>query len=372
MSILFCKFPFLRSNGYNRYILPLLQELEKRGYTFYCITTDKIFALEFRVRQWHTFRFTMGVRIVDVLLATILLPLLLLWYRIHYRIRVLCCLTLVEKLIATPFARILGMRVLWMEYDLPSRRLSHFLSLPFFILFSRLATIVTVSNAARTAFEHIGIPPTHVTRIYPGAPAHGGWQTSLFTTLAETKQPLHHRKQFCVGTVAHLTRAHGIEYLLQAIRQCRAMIPDIQCIIVGHGPERQRLQWLADRLDIKENVLFVGWQAAAQKWITHFDIFVFPSVESEAFTSIMLEAMLAGKPVIGTNIGSVPEIIERTKTGMLVESKNSEMLSEAILNLYHHPEWREEMGARGRERAHKFFSLDQTVDEFEKIINNSN
>ncbi|MBI5798863.1 MAG: glycosyltransferase family 4 protein [Candidatus Yonathbacteria bacterium] len=369
MPILLLQFPLFASTiGQSRHIFSLAAELEKRGYSFFCMTTDTTFVQEFRVRQWHVLRLTLKLPLFTACVSALLLPFLILWYRMRHRVRILCCLTLMEKLIATPVARLAGMRVIWMESTLPHRTFFFYLYHPWYILLARLATVVTVSDAARTAFARAHVPGTHLVRLYPGIAETSGWQTSLFTTIAETKQPLGHKKQFCIGTVGNLTRKHGIEYLLQAVRRCREMIPDIQCVIVGHGPERQNLQWLAERLDLKEHVLFVGWQASAQKWITHFDIFIFPAVEGDAFNNIVLEAMGEQKPVIGTRVGSIMEIIEPTKTGMLVEPKNPAMLAEAILNLYHHPEWREEMGARGRERARKVFSLDRAADEFEKII----
>ena len=93
------------------------------------------------------------------------------------------------------------------------------------------------------------------------------------------------------------------------------------------------------------------------------DIFVFPSICYEAFGMPIAEAMVAGLPVVATQAGSFPELIESGKSGLLVERGNSSALAEAILKLLQDENLSQSMGKAGRERAIKLFSFDKVADD---------
>ena len=145
-------------------------------------------------------------------------------------------------------------------------------------------------------------------------------------------------------------------------------IPELHLTIVGHGPEKTALQWVAKKLNVEDHVLFVGWQERTDRWLSNFDLIVAPQLRKEGFGELLLVAMAYAKPIIATDVGSFPEIIERRKTGIIIEAGNASMLAEAIMNLYHHPDWREEMGRRARQRVEEYFSLPRMMNAWDVLL----
>ena len=93
-----------------------------------------------------------------------------------------------------------------------------------------------------------------------------------------------------------------------------------------------------------------------------------PSTEAESFGLVALEAMLAKKPVIGSNHGGLTEIIVNNETGFLVEPNNETKLAEAISKLIENPELRKQLGEKGYQRAINEFSVATYVNKFEKLL----
>lgn len=99
------------------------------------------------------------------------------------------------------------------------------------------------------------------------------------------------------------------------------------------------------------------------------DIAVMPSTEAESFGLVAIEAMLAKKPVIGSNHGGLTEILIDNETGFLVKPNNEKALFEALLKLIENPELRNSFGEKGYQRAIKEFSADKYVQSFENLFN---
>lgn len=296
-----------------------------------------------------------------------LIPPVLVWYRLMRSARTLCCTTYAAKIIMTLPARLLGMRVFWIETRLVDRTLTGRLRIAFYRTAARWATIVVTTNAIRQQLTRIGISTEIIHHIPPGITVDThGVQRSLFTSIAERKSK--RRMGFAIGTLSSLDQEKGIEHLLQGFKIARESIPDLHLTIVGHGPQKNALQWLAKKIGVSEYVIFVGWQENVERWFANFDLIIAPAIRKEGFGEFLLVAMAYGKPIIATDVGSFPEIIERRKTGVIIEAGNATMLSEAIVNLYHHPEWREEMGKRARERVEEYFSLARMVNAWDVLL----
>ena len=105
------------------------------------------------------------------------------------------------------------------------------------------------------------------------------------------------------------------------------------------------------------------------KLLGESDIFVLPSRRVEGFPMSIVEAMLAQVPVIGSNMGGIPEGIEDGVTGIIYESGNVDQLKNAILKLSEDEELRNVMGKKAFEKAKKEFTLDVMLDKYEKVFN---
>lgn len=168
--------------------------------------------------------------------------------------------------------------------------------------------------------------------------------------------------EFVVGSVGRLHAQKGYDVLVRAL----ASLDDVAAILVGDGDERQALTRLAADLGVQDRVAFRGWADDARRSLAELDVFVLPS-RFEAFPLTILEAMLAGLPVVATDVGSVSEAVIEGVTGLLVPPDDVEALAAAIDQLRLDPECRREMGARGRQRVLDLFTSDAMASRYEAL-----
>lgn len=109
------------------------------------------------------------------------------------------------------------------------------------------------------------------------------------------------------------------------------------------------------------DVVLTGSIPNAYKYLKAFDVFVLPSVK-EGFPYTILEAMAAGLPIVATDVGAVPEILENQKNGLIVPPANAEILAKAIKNLIDNPQKTQELGKNAAEAVKKF-NLNQMVEK---------
>jgi glycosyltransferase involved in cell wall biosynthesis len=181
--------------------------------------------------------------------------------------------------------------------------------------------------------------------------------TETLATLKKIKgQPV-------IGTVAHLFPRKGLEYLVETMDHLKKVFPRIFLVIVGTGDFQyeRRLRKQVEHLGLTENVLFAGFQDYPELFISEFDIFVLPSI-SEGFGIVLLEAMALGKPIVASNIGGIPEIVQHEKTGLLVPSANVEDLCQGLLTLLNDPKKRAVMGDEAKKRIEEQFSLQSMME----------
>jgi glycosyltransferase involved in cell wall biosynthesis len=156
-----------------------------------------------------------------------------------------------------------------------------------------------------------------------------------------------------VGVLTRLDARKGLPYLLRAVAQLPSDLPEVRLLIGGDGEDRSALEREADRLGLRGRVDFVGAVNDAAQFYRRLDLFVLPSLD-EAFGLVLLEAMAAGLPVIGTRVGGIPEILEDGAQGRLVAPADSRALAGAIREICRDPLRRSQMAARARRQALRF------------------
>lgn len=159
--------------------------------------------------------------------------------------------------------------------------------------------------------------------------------------------------------VAELHPRKGIKYLIEAL----AKIEDenLRLIVVGDGQQKRELEKLAKNLGVAEYVKFLGQRNDVPQLMASADIFILPSLR-EAFGLVLLEAMIAKLPIISTNSGGVPEIIEHNKNGFLVPPENSNALAEAIKILLANEELNKKIIQAGYEKVYEKFNAKTMVE----------
>jgi glycosyltransferase involved in cell wall biosynthesis len=171
---------------------------------------------------------------------------------------------------------------------------------------------------------------------------------------------------FVVGIIARLAAVKDHATLLQAIATLTESIPDLHVIAVGDGPERERLEALAQSLGIDSIVHFAGQRAQAPNLHGVFDVSVLCSI-SEAFPNSILEAMAASRAVVATDVGGNPDAIREGRTGLLVPPSDPSRLAGAIARLHGEPELRTKLGSAARESAQAGYSADSVLPQVERL-----
>jgi len=175
--------------------------------------------------------------------------------------------------------------------------------------------------------------------------------------------------QKVIGTVCRLVEPKkGLRILLQAMAVLakRYGQPPCQLLLVGDGPSRHELELLREQLGLSSWVVFAGSRRDIPRVLHAVDAFVLPSLY-EGFGIAILEAMAAGKPVIATSVGGIPEFVLSGETGLLVEPGNVEALADAIDRLLSHPQQARTMGAKGRIRAGERYHISTVVRQHEQV-----
>jgi len=168
------------------------------------------------------------------------------------------------------------------------------------------------------------------------------------------------KDRFCIGTVARLTEAKGLKYLLLAVKRVRENIPDVTLLIVGDGPLREELEEYSRELGIDDAVIFTGYRNDIPRMLAAMDVFVLASVW-EGMPVSLLEAMAMQKPVVATRVGGIPEVIQDGVDGILIPPTDANELARAIINIFKDREFSDNLALNARKRIMEHFSIESTA-----------
>lgn len=173
--------------------------------------------------------------------------------------------------------------------------------------------------------------------------------------------------------IGRLIAWKGTSILIRSLKKIYVKDPSILLFIVGDGPEKQSLENLANDLDITENVCFLGNlpRKELQLCYKNASVFVLPSIihknQTEGLGVVLLEAMASGVPVIGSNIGGIPDIIKDGVNGLLVPPGDPDALAAAIINILDNSDLSERFRDAGLKTINEKFSWDKISDQFIEI-----
>jgi glycosyltransferase involved in cell wall biosynthesis len=174
-----------------------------------------------------------------------------------------------------------------------------------------------------------------------------------------------------VGIVAKLSRVKGHMHFLEAAAFVSKAHGDVAFLVVGDGPERERLEHAAADLGLSAKVHFVGVRDDVPSILKSIDVFVLSST-SEGSPNVILEAMAAGAPVVATRVGGIPDLVAEGESGLLVEPGDSASMARAIKRLLADGDGARAMGERGRQLARERYDIDAVVrrmeDAFDSLL----
>jgi N-acetyl-alpha-D-glucosaminyl L-malate synthase BshA len=157
----------------------------------------------------------------------------------------------------------------------------------------------------------------------------------------------------------------NIPVIIQTFAEVRKALP-AKLVMVGDGPEKAGAEQLARELGIQKDVLFLGNQDCMEELLPLADVFLLPS-SSESFGLVALEAMSAEVPVIASNTGGLPEVVEHGFTGFLHDPGHVAGYVSSALKLLTNEPLRRTMGRRGRRVARERFSADEMVARYVQV-----
>ena len=166
-----------------------------------------------------------------------------------------------------------------------------------------------------------------------------------------------------VGFVGRLVPEKGGEVLLRAAQQVLVVHPRIKFVFVGEGPSRKRWEALATQLGIAKQVVFVGARDDMPGVYSSLDLVVLPSY-IESMPMCLLEAMAAGKPVVATRVGAVPQLVASDQIGLLVEPGSVDALSTGIRRVLEDHELALRLGNNARQHVARNFSAQSMAKNY--------
>ncbi len=195
-------------------------------------------------------------------------------------------------------------------------------------------------------------------------------QKSIFQTLADRNKKEKDKRYFTIGTIEKLgqNKKH-LELVFHAIKKCQELIPDIQLVIAGDGPERKRLSWMARKMGIGNLVWFVGNYKNPQKWLANFDIYlsVSPNPTFDDLHMLLL-ALSDSLPVITSAEPVYGEFVKDGETGLSVDIDQSEALTRALMDLQQNKHKCNRLGKNGSEWVNQRFRLEESAESLIKIL----
>jgi glycosyltransferase involved in cell wall biosynthesis len=226
--------------------------------------------------------------------------------------------------------------------------------------------LLTVSENVRQELLNLGIGTSERLRVMPlGLDLDRflsceGSQGQLRAELGIDPQAL------LVGIVARLVPIKRHECFLQAAAEVAQKHSGCQFLVVGDGERRVELEHLVRRLALDGRVRFLGWRQDLERIYADLDLVVLTSANEGSPVSL-IEAMAAGKPVVATRVGGVPDLVEDGVTGLLVPPEAPAALAEAIEALLTDSERRRAFGQAGRERVYPAFSAKRLVGDIDQL-----
>jgi rhamnosyl/mannosyltransferase len=176
-----------------------------------------------------------------------------------------------------------------------------------------------------------------------------------------------------VGRIEKNSDWKGIIYLLEAILIAKRIKSDISLRLVGSGDRVEYFKMYTQKLRINKNVKFVG-SKINNKLILEYQsskVIVLPSItESESFGMVLIEAMACKKPVIGSNIGGIPCVIDNGVNGLLVPPKDPQALADAIIKILKNTQLAKKMGEEGYKKVIKNFTWEKQINTTKELIEN--
>ncbi|MFZ5453611.1 MAG: glycosyltransferase family 4 protein [Thermodesulfobacteriota bacterium] len=233
-------------------------------------------------------------------------------------------------------------------------------------LYQSPAAIITTSEGIKDLLqERVGVDPERVFAIPTGVSLTDFAPRPPDASLLQKLQIPGY--SFVWGMVSVLRSWKGHLYALEALKELVDAGVETHLLVVGEGPYRSLIEPRIQDLQLAEKVRLVGYKEDVAPWLALMEVVVMASYAHEGVPQAALQALALGKPVVGTTVGGIPEVVVPGETGLLVPPKKPRALARALRELWEHQALREKMGRQGRQMVVEKFSLEQMAAAVERV-----
>lgn len=238
-----------------------------------------------------------------------------------------------------------------------------------FPLLRKSSRIVAVSdNVGRVLIKRYQIDPEKIIVINYGI------DLDRFSPSEETRKATRQKLGIQEGEriilfLSLISKQKGADIILKALNALKHE-PNLRLIIAGDGEYLNETKLLTKSLDLESKVLFPGFieNEIAGNYYNAADIFVFPTLRFESFGIVLAEAMACGKPVIASDIGSIPNVIDQGINGILVQPGNPNDLARQISRFLNDPELIQRLSRNAKQKAAERFGLESMIEKTERVL----
>ena len=177
------------------------------------------------------------------------------------------------------------------------------------------------------------------------------------------------KDELVIGTVGRIDPEKGYECFLESARIILQDIEKVHFLVVGEAsnPSFQKsLYKMSEEKGIDKKTTFTGYRRDIPQLLANMDVVVLPS-EIDACSRVLFESMAMQKPLVATNAGGTPEIVQDGITGLLVKPRDSSEMAKCILKLLHNKSLSEQYGKAGRKRVEEMFTIERNIEETESV-----
>lgn len=224
--------------------------------------------------------------------------------------------------------------------------------------------VVAVSPSIVTEMKALGISKNKISLILNGIDT--GLSHQMMTRSQAREALGFSSSAFAIGCVASLTPEKAHLDLVRAFSMICLLIPEARLVIIGTGNQKTRIQEEVNVLGIPKSVVLTGHLPDARLYLRAFDVFSLVS-HSEGLPMALLEAMVAGIPVVASSVGAIPLVIENGRNGILVEPGNIESIASALKSLWIAPDKRISLSKQAILTAQQTFSSERMAREYEDL-----
>lgn len=360
--------------GAETYMTSLMREWKKNGSQITFVTNSEKLSLFARQAVTTIYRIPM---ILDIMgnYRGLIKTILLLPYALFFYVRLLKKLKqqgvdvilmsgFTEKMLVSWLSLFFHIPVVWIEYG----RLETIFTRNFYIpkIVYRLtkhipaSVIVPTRNTQESLIQSARVSLAKL-RVIPCG-------TVISKKIMKSPIKEQWKDTFVIGNVSRLTTTKGQQILIKAMSIIVKKIPNARCVIIGGGPDQAYFETVIKKLHMEQYITMTDFVPDVHEYYAAMDVFVFPTVwELEGFGVVLIEAMAHKLPVVASNYGPVPEVVDE-QTGILVPPADEKALAKEIIVLAKNRKKRKKLGENGYQKAKKMYTIEKISKDIHDIL----